>query len=55
MTLVKTNWIDRLNFWQADLHIQILSYIHDECKHKFSKSKSNSLSYDKQQVAFYQI
>ena len=55
MTPVKTNWIDRLNFWQVDLHMQTPSYIHDECKHKFSKSKSNSLSYDKQQVAFYQI
>ena len=55
MTPVKTNWIDRLNFWQVDQHMQTPSYIHDECKHKFSKSKSNSLSYDKQQVAFYQI
>ena len=57
MTPVKTNWIDRLNFWQVDPHMQTPSYIHDECKHKFSKSKSNSLLQfnDKQQVAFYQI
>ena len=51
MAPVKTNWIDRLNFWQVDLHVQTPSYIHDECKYKFSRS------YDKQQVAraIYQI
>ena len=44
MTPVKTNWIDRLNFWQVDPHVQTPYYIHDECKYKFSKLRQTASS-----------